>query len=246
MPALLAIAVPVLFASATPARAADGPGDSQSERLPWISAVPRVGLVAYGAGEDKLACRGDCAGFAGTDDGYEHSPAFTMGVDALFGIGRFVRLGPSFEYTFTNPVDLTGHGAFDVGSDFTVNGAVEGVLPLTPRADVHARFEAGLLGLGEGKDLKRYLDGLRTDFCPPPGQGSCSISDGMHVGWNIGVGIGGGYRVHAHVRVRADLLFQYYSLELYTLDAHLLGHDIQAYETLSGGRLFLSAGAEIF
>lgn len=238
---LLILVGAATFASSSPALAA---GDTSSERLPLIAVVPRLGLVAYGAGEDKLSCSGDCAGFAGTDNGYQHKPAFSMGVDALFGIGRYLRLGPSFEYTFTNAVDLSGRGSFDVGSDFTLNGAVEGVLPLSPRADIHARFEGGLLALGEGNDLKRYLDVLRTDLCSP-GE-SCPISEGLHVGWNVGVGVGGGYRVHEHVRVRLDLLFQYYSLELYTLDARLLGHDIQAYETLSGGRLFLSAGAEIF
>lgn len=240
---LAAVLAAVAFASSSPAHAAGAPTEPTNEALPWITAVPRLGLVAYGAGEDKLSCRGDCAGFAGTDTGYEHRPAFTMGADALFGIGRFLRLGPSFEYTFTNSVDLSGRGAFDVGSDFTVNGAVEGVLPLTPRADLHARFEGGLLGLDEGTDLKRYLDVLRTELCTP---GDCPISEGLHVGWNVGLGIGGAYRVHRHVRVRVDMLFQYYSLELYTLDARLLGHDIQAYETLSGGRLFLSVGAELF
>jgi hypothetical protein len=246
-PRLLAgIGVTVALASSAPALDAAAERDSKSEPLPFIAVVPRLGLVTYGAGEDKLACRGDCAGFAGTDTGYQHTPAFTMGVDGLFGIGRFLRLGPSFEYTFTNPVDLSGRGAFDVGSDFTVNGAIEGVLPLTPRVDVHARFEGGLLGLSEGGDLKRYLDTLRTEFCAPPGEGDCPISEGLRVGWNIGLGIGGAYQVHPHARVRLDLLFQYYSLELYTLDANLLGHAIQAYESLSGGRLFLSVGADIF
>jgi hypothetical protein len=233
----------VSFAVSSTARAADAAPDPAGESLPFIAVVPRLGLVAYGAGQDKLSCRGDCAGFAGTDTGYVHTPAFSMGVDALFGFGRFLRLGPSFEYTLTNPVDLTGHGAFDVGSDFTVNGAVEGVLPVSPRAEVHARFEGGLLALSEGDDLKRYLDTLRAELCSP---GDCPISEGMHVGWNVGVGIGGAYRMHAHGRLRVDLLFQYYSLELYSLGARLFGHDIVAYESLSGGRLFLSVGAEIF
>jgi hypothetical protein len=96
-----------------------------------------------------------------------------------------------------------------------------------------------------GGDLRDYVEGIREEFCPIVNE-ACAIPRGARVGWNVGAGVGAWFRAHDHVRVRFDVLFQYYDLTLYTVDGRLFGNPIEAYDTLAGGRLFLMAGVELF
>jgi hypothetical protein len=219
--------------------------DVLPERPSLVTVLPRLGLVPWGFGSRELECRGNCAGFAGTNDAYEHLPSFSLGGGVLFGIGRYLRLGPSFEYTFTNDVDIAGRGRFEVGDDFTVDAVVEGFFPIAPRWGIAPHVQGGLLDLMPGGDLRNYIGALRAEFCPIL-DAACAIPDGARLGWEVGVGAGVWFRAHERVRLRLDVLIQYYELELYSIKAQLFGNPIEAYETLSGGRLMLTAGVELF
>jgi hypothetical protein len=229
------------------ARAATGdvPAPPWTDAPPWFAFVPRLGLVAYGRGEQHLACDGNCAGFAGTRAGYAHEPAFTFGADVLFALGRYVRVGPSWQYTFTNEVSLEGRGAFGVGDDWSAAAVVEGFIPLGTRWAIAPRIRAGVLVLTPESDLRNYLSSLRDEFCPVLGS-DCPISTDTRVGWNIAAGVGGSFRVHEHLRARLDFSAEYYSLTLYTVHAALFSNPIEASESLSGGRLLVTVGVEVF
>jgi hypothetical protein len=219
--------------------------DVAPERPPWIAVAPFLGGVVFGRGAQALECTGACAGFAGTETGYAHAPAFLLGAEVLFGVGRYLRLGPSLRYTFSSTVELAGTESFQVGSDWTASAAIEGFIPVASRWGVAPRLEGGLLVLSPGGDLSDYLDALRVEFCPIVTEG-CAIGEGARVGWTAGFGGGVWYRAAQHVRVRLDLRVHYYSLTLYTLGATLSGGPIEVSESLSGGRLSVTSGVEFF
>ena len=242
-------AAAVLFVSCfVPSRAhAESASDVAvaDERPALVTVAPRIGLVAYGRGKLALECSGPCAAFAGSSTGYSHEPAFTFGADVLAGIFRYLRAGVSFEYTLENHAALAGSNAsYEVGDDWVLDAVVEGFFPLAPRWGLVPRFEAGLIDVTPAGALGAHLDAVRTEFCD--GAGPCSIERGARLGWNLAAGLGAWFRVHDRGRVRLDARVQYYVLDLYGLDATLLGSKIQVHETLSGARVLLTAGAEVF
>jgi len=171
------------------ARAVDSATDAAAERPPWIAVAPFLGGVAFGRGAQVVECTGACGSFAGTETGYAHAPAFLLGADVLFGVGRYVRVGPSLRYTFANTVGLPGAESFEVGSDWTASVSLEGFFPVAARWGVAPRLEGGLLVLSPGGDLGDYLDALRVEFCPIVASG-CAIGEGARVGWTAGLGGG--------------------------------------------------------
>jgi hypothetical protein len=229
---------------ALPVGAATEPETAVPE-LPLVAVLPRLGLVAYGRGGQEVHCNGGCARFATSGSEYEHRPATFVGVDALVRILPFLRAGPSLGYTFTNSVDVAGAGAFEVGKDLVLDATVEAAIRVTPRFWIAPRIQAGALVLYPTGELQGYLSALHEEFCPVlPGE--CPIGVGSHVGVNGAVGVGAIVGIRRDVRLRADIFAQYYSLRLYTVKASLANQAIEVYETLSGARLFVTAGVEFF
>ncbi len=211
--------------------------------LPFVAPVLRLGLLAYGRGEEKNGCSGACTGFAPDNASYSHGPALGVGAEALFTVLGQWRFGPSLFYVLPNHVDIDGaSGSFGVGSDLTLDVAAEFAPRVAPRFRILPRIQGGLLVLFPGGALGSSLDALRAD-CPSNIRGCSSVGDTV-VGWNLAVGAGALYSALPHLRLRVDVLAQYYSVGLYDIGASLLSKPIDVSERLSGGRLFVTVGAE--
>ena len=240
-----ALAITALWCRPSIAAPPENPKRERADVPPLFAAIPRLGLVAYGAGDQHLQCSGNCAGFAGTKTPYTHDPAFTLGIDALFAPIPQLRAGVTWQYTLVNEVAIPDRSGFEVGNDWSADAVVEGFFPFAGRWALAPRLQGGVIVLEPLGDLQKYISGLRDEFCPILGDG-CTIPDGARVGWNLGGGAGVSFRAHDHVRVRFDATVQYYAFTLYTVSASLLGQHIEAYETLAGARLFLTLGAELY
>ena len=211
--------------------------------LPLISAAVHLGLLAYGRGGLQNECEGSCAGFAANSVSYGHGVAFGIGADGFVNIHDLVRIGPALFYTFPNHVQVDGSTRdFAVGSDLAVDLAVELAPRVTSALRVLPRLQAGATILFPGSDLERVLSAQEANC--PTGTPGCNSIEAPYVGYNLGAGVGALYRLYPHLALRADILFQYYSVRLSELDASLFAQPIHVSETLDGARLFFMLGAE--
>ena len=234
--------------SAVPCFAAGDASDAAgtgtaAPRIPFVAPVVHLGLLPYGRGQDENGCSGACAGFAANDASYQHGVAFGFGAEALFTVLDVLRFGPSLFYVLPNHVDLDGaKDHFGVGSDLGIDLVVEAAPAVTRTLRLVPRLQGGITVLFPGGQLAQDLDAVRA-VCPD-GASGCDGVTGAHVGFNIGVGVGALYTFSEHLRFRADLLVQYYTVNLYSVGARLLGNGIDVSERLSGGRSFILLGAE--
>ncbi|HEX4335923.1 MAG TPA: hypothetical protein VH062_08420 [Polyangiaceae bacterium] len=223
-----------------PARAAPVAAD---RRFPFIAGALRLGLLPYGRGEEKNGCSGACMGFAPADASYRHGVAFGVGAEAFVTFLDVLRVGPSLFYVLPTHVDIDGApGHFGVGSDLGIDLAVEAAPRIFTNLRVVPRLQGGATVLFPDGELSKSLSQLR-EYCPADASG-CSGLSGAHVGWNIGAGVGALYFLTDRIRLRADLLVQYYSVHLYNISATLFANPIDVSETLSGARSFILLGAE--
>lgn len=224
--------------------AAAASGTHTQDDLPFVAPVLRLGLLAYGRGEEKNGCSGACAGFAPDNASYSHGPALGVGGEALFTVFERWRFGPSLFYVLPNHVDIDGaSGSFGIGSDLTLDVATEFAPRVATRFRILPRIQGGLLVLFPGGELESSLDEARAG-CPSNVVHGCSSVGDTRVGWNLAVGAGALYSALPHLRVRADVLAQYYSVGLYDVSSTLGRNPIDVSEHLSGGRLFVTVGAE--
>lgn len=169
-----------------------------------------------------------------------------MGVDALFGAFDRVRFGIGALYVPVDDIRLAGSADdFEVGADLGVNAIAEWVFRATPRIWILPRIQGGPIVFSPGGDLRVALDAVNRDYCAGRARG-CDSLTGAYTGWNIAAGGGALWVSTERIRVRADVLFQYYSVPLYTLSASLATQPIEVSERLTGGRMFLTLGAEFF
>jgi hypothetical protein len=234
---------PAPTAAAASERTPVAANDAQDD-LPLVAPVLRLGLLAYGRGEEKNGCSGACTGFAPDNASYSHGPALGIGGEALFTVFRQWRFGPSLFYVLPNHVDIDGaSGGFGIGSDLTLDAAAEFAPRIARHFRILPRIQGGLLVLFPDGELKSSLEAVRT-YCPSNVARGCGSLGDTVVGWNLAVGAGALYSVLPHLRLRVDVLAQYYSVGLYDIGASLLRNSIDVSERLSGARLFVTVGAE--
>src|SRR5260221_4018880 len=224
--------------------ASDAAADPPPEELPMIALLPRLGALSYGRGAEQNVCAGACGGFAPVDASYAHRPALVFGADALFTPLAPLRFGPSVLYVLPTSVSLDGASdTFGIGSDLSLDVAVEVAPRVGPSVWLFARALGGSTILIPASDLRSRLNELRA-VCPSGARG-CDTLEGARLGWNAGLGIGALYAIGRALRLRADLLGQYYTVSLYEVEARLFLSPITVSERLSGARLFVMAGVEL-
>ena len=103
------------------------------------------------------------------------------------------------------------------------------------------RAQLGFSLLFAGGDLKKSEQATKLD-CENDTEGGCDTIDSPHLGFNFGIGAGVLFAVSEKVRLRADLMYQFYVYNLSTIDSSLV--DAKLTTTLSGGRGFLLGGVE--
>lgn len=212
--------------------------------VPFFSVGARLGAVAWGTGVQKNECAGPCDRFAPVDSAYSHSPAFVVGAEALFGVLDRFRFGLGALIVPMSDIRLVGAtDDFAVGTDLGIHAIAEMVIRATPRVWVLPRLQGGPMGLFPGGDLRSLLDSLNRDYCVGMVKG-CDSLTGSYWGWNVGAGGGALWVSGEHVRLRSDVLVQYYAVPLYTLSARLATAAIDVSERLTGARILFTLGAE--
>ncbi len=199
--------------------------------------MPRLMLAPSGSG--TLECEGDgCVSNRGRD--YDHKSAFGLGADLLFRTGSVIRLGPGLAYTAEYDVEFDGASTdYTVGGDFTLSFVLEAAVPVSPTVWLVPRGQIGLLLLFPGGDLRDELDELKTQ-CNAAELSGCDSLDGARPGAQGGLGFGVMFAVGPDVRLRVDTMYQFYSVNLYTVE----GSYGDAAVNLNGSRGFLMAGVE--
>jgi hypothetical protein len=238
----LAVALAALLAA--PCLHAAEPSTVPRTEVPFFSAGARLGAVAWGTGVQKNECAGPCDRFAPVDSTYSHSPAFVVGADALFGVLDRFRFGLGALIVPASDIRLAGAADdFAVGTDLGIHAVAEVVIRATPRVWVLPRLQGGPIGLFPGGDLRSLLDSLHRDYCVGAVKG-CDSLTGSYWGWNVAAGAGALWVSAERVRLRTDLLVQYYAVPLYTLSARLAAAAIDVSERLTGARMLFTLGAE--
>jgi hypothetical protein len=222
--------------------AAAQPPSPGEKRLPRFNFVLRGALMLGGTGTNEVTCEGDCLVVASNSVDYDHEIGFGFGADFLWGLGSLVRLGPGIMYVAPNDLDIDGgDSSYAIGSDFSLNF----VLELTPRVGENVyivpRAQLGLLLLFPGDDLDAARQEAQRS-CEAAGASGCENLEGARPGFDFG--IGAGLLVDAGpVRVRGDLMAQFYVINLYTLELSG-GLSARIAENLRGARYFFMAGVE--
>jgi len=195
-------------------------------------------LSVFGSG--KLECEGDGCVPGVFDNDYDHKTDFGIGIDVLFKVGSTIRLGPGIAYLPEYDVKFDGASRDDsTGSDLDLSFVMDFVIPTSPKMWIVPRGQLGAKALMPSGDLKDALDQLK-DNCKANGLSGCDSLEGARPGVQIGLGVGMMFAVSPSVRLRADLMVQYYRINLFTIE----GGGNKAEVNLTGNRGFLMAGAE--
>jgi hypothetical protein len=195
-----------------------------------------------GSGTNDFKCEGDCtvSNIPGTD--YSHRIGGRFTADFLFKAGPLIRLGPGLG--FVPPASIKNDGETftrEVGSDLAIDFIFEVVPRVGPGVWLVPRGELGLTVLIPAPELRDSLEAR----CLALGASNCGSAGDARPGFNAGLGFGALFAVSDSVRLRADLLAQFYVVNLSTYEAttSFLGSTTIAHN-VSGSRFFLLGGIE--
>jgi hypothetical protein len=203
--------------------------------------VARVGFVFAGGGEAEAECDGDCGAFASGDNDYDDESGPMIGMDFMGHVSPKLRLGGGLMYFPTSELDFDDGGDFEVGSDLLTQFIVEGVFDVSPTVALAVRGQVGAMFLFPDDDLEESIDDTEAACDALPGD--CDVDDGPYVGFTFGLGGGAIFDVGA-VALRADLIFQWYTINVGKTDYNGPVTDAELYSNVSGSRLILAGGIE--
>lgn len=222
----------------------------ERQGLPPFSAVVHAGLLLGGSGSLKYTCNGSyCSSMPSETTDYSHKVAFALGADFLWRLGSIVRLGPGVMFVPGQSVTLESNKVLEpnnthepgIGSDMAIDAVLEIVPQVSDTVWLAPRLQAGLGVFFPGSDLGDYLDSTKQG-CNTTQFDGCDSINSTDIGWHAGLGFGVIFAVSDLVRLRADVLAQYYSFNLYTVKAKTV--DFKASEDVSSSRGFLLLGVE--
>jgi hypothetical protein len=244
-PCEIAAVVLVLFSGMGVARAQPQPDAKASAptKLPKFSVPIRPAIALQGTGAVDDSCDGECAGIPTGRTDFQHHVAFGLSVDFMGTVGRMVRMGLGLFYVFPYQVDLDGRDdSYALGSDLSTDFVFELTPRLAPGVWLVPRVQAGLTLLFPGGDFADELEQL-ADLCDRTSARDCGKIEGIKPGLNLGVGFGGLFAVSESIAFRADLLFQGYVINVFTLEPDSPNATIS--RNIEGTRLFVLAGVEL-
>ena len=216
------------------------PAAAQDAREGFVG-VARLGFVFEGGGEAETECDGDCAGFASTEDDFDEESGFVLGMDFMGHVSQNLRLGGGLLFVPSNEVEFDDGGDYESGSDLSAQFIVEGVFDVSPTVALAVRGQGGALLLFPGEDLDDGLDDLDA-FCDSVAA-ECDINEGPYLGFTFGAGGGAIFDV-GPVGLRADLILQWYTLNLGQTEIDSAAGDAEIHTNLTGTRWILAGGVE--
>ena len=216
--------------------------------------VPRVAFAP--AGEGKLKFKGSCSStaslsqicdeLAGTNSDYADTSLFMVGLDFMGHVTPGLRLGlGGFFVPFAKVEPEQTGEEFGLGNELDGHVIVEGVIPTQSIFYLPIRAMGGaqlIFPRNELEDARSAQNDLcSTDYVAGAG---CAADTGPVLGLNLGAGMGGILAVHRMLRLRGDLLFQYVRAKLTNFEASRQGDLANASTSMSGYRVWVSAGLE--
>jgi len=221
----------------------DDPKPSAPAKLRKFSVALRAATLLQGAGAEELSCEGECASVVTGRSDFENHLAFGANVDFMGAVGRMVRLGLGFLYVAPDRVDLDGiDESYELGSDLSSDLVFELTPRLAPGVWLVPRIQTGLTLLFPAGDLGDDLARL-ADMCDASRATDCGKIEGIKPGYNLGLGFGGLFALDESIAVRADVLFQAYVINLFTVEAESPHATIS--RSIEGTRFFVMAGVEL-
>lgn len=203
--------------------------------------IARAGFVLGGGGEAETECDGDCTGFLSGDEDYDDESGFVLGMDFMGHLNHNLRLGGGFMFFPSSELDFDDGGDYEVGSDLAAQFVIEGVFDVSPVVALAVRGQIGAMFLFPDDDLEDDVDAAETACEALPG--SCDVDDGPYVGFTFGGGGGAIFDVGA-VALRADLILQWYTINVGTVEYDGPATSAEVYTNVSGTRVIFAGGIE--
>jgi hypothetical protein len=165
-------------------------------------------------------------------------------VGAFYQPTALLRTGPALSYGFQPSVTFdSSNGRTDLGSILTLGWAVELTPQIAKRLWLVPQLQLSYALLFPGGELKGQFDQWRTN-CEQgfANFGDCDSIGGSRSGFHAALGVGLLYAAAPSVRLRFDLLAEYYYYPLLELSAS--DADVTLTERTSGLRQVILAGLE--
>lgn len=205
--------------------------------------VPRIGLIIGGSGTQLQKCAGASLPGQPTipceekeysnslDD--KSSPAF--GFDMLGHASRGLRLGLSALWVPSTNFGTLNAGT-TMGSDLSVLGVIEGVVPASKHLRVALRADAGMIKLFPGGPYQDSIDDAKR-VCA---SGGCTVDEPSHVGFTCGAGPGLIFPLDG-LNLRTDILYQAWWMNLAASSTSTTSYT----RSIAADRVMLMLGMEL-
>lgn len=209
--------------------------------------VPRIGVQLLGSGSVEGQCSGSLCATGSDSIDYDLSNAVAISFDFLFKVGDLLRLGPGLTYTHTmdwQPSEGSSHT--EMGNLTDLNFVLELIPRVSPTVWLVPRLQLGLTafnasGTAETSERTSKADCSSSSTSPS----GCDSIESPHLGFNIGAGFGVLFATGSAVRVRIDMLADYYKFNLFDVTETSSSGTAHMTATASGVRYLLLAGIEI-
>lgn len=208
----------------------------QKPRRSSPAVVLRAGMYT-GNGTSTASCTGsDCADES-NEVPYDDvaTPAFMSDVLFNLNLDGSVRVGGSLGVVpFMKIQDLEGES--DMGALFSIGAPAEMLVEVGPKATFVLRVQLDALVLVPGGELEEAANDI-SNTC-----GQCKVDGGPYFG--MAGGIGAGFMAETgSTRLRADVMFQGYSIKTLHTEYRTLDADIDL--TFAGLKVVAMAGIEL-
>jgi hypothetical protein len=228
------------------------PAEKPQAEIKTFSFVPRIGIQAGGSVKMKGSCDGSSCETSSSDSSdADLKTAPAIGADFMFKLGDLFRIGPGLLHTFTTDVEAEGT-SIEAGSLTEINFVAEVIPRVSPSVWLVPRLQTGLALFNASGPLKTSINSSKQDCTDlkdaTSGSGtniSCSNFDNPHIGFDIGLGFGAMFAVTPSIRLRADVMYEYFESTLGKVEASGGGIDATSTVKLAGDRYLLMAGMEI-
>ncbi len=219
--------------------------------LEGMAFVPRLGLVMPSSGEGETSCDGsgcEAAGLLEGEGDYDLTYGFAVGAELLFSLSPLIRIGPSLILGLGIEAETEDADGDDDTADFGMIGNLNFVFELTPQVSptvwLTPRAQLGLAMYNATGDAADFEDDMKEGCEDAGGVDGCESYTGPHLGWGFGLGMGAMFSVSPSIRLRGDLMWNYYSISTFSLSSSDL--DVDDYSnTVSGSQIMLLGGIEL-
>ncbi len=245
-------ALPASPAAPSPANAgatADpAPATAQADHqidLGGACLVPHIGLLAFGSGTLRRSCDGGgCDPNLEGASGFRHNQSLQLGVDFLWQLTSWLRIGPGVLYTVEGDIDpaSSGEQTFGLGPIASLDAVAELSIGIADRVWLVPRVQGGLSVLTPVDELEDHIREVRQRCQEDDSLKDCDSLDGTRFGANLGVGAAGLFAISESVRLRLDAILEWYYLRIYSVHDSARAQDLTLHA--NGVRGMLLGGME--